>query len=93
MNQLKLANYCRLALLLFVLGLTTPVLAADDTPINVNTADVEQLAELPGIGEAKAAAIVKDREANGPYESADDLKRVKGIGETIAERLSDRISF
>lgn len=93
MNQQQLTHYCRFALLLLVLGMTTPALAVDNTKININTANVELLSELPGIGEAKAAAIIKDREDNGPYASAEDLTRVKGIGEVIAGRLDDRISF
>lgn len=93
MIQQHFARYSRLALLLFVLGLATPTLAADQQKTNINTANTEQLAELPGIGEAKAAAIIKERESNGPFESAEDLTRVKGIGDTIADRVEDRISF
>lgn len=93
MIQQHLARYSRLALLLLILGLTTPALAADQQKTNINTANTEQLAELPGIGDAKAAAIIKERESNGPFESAEDLTRVKGIGETIASRIEGQISF
>jgi competence protein ComEA len=61
-------------------------------PVNINTADAETLdAELVGVGPALAAAIVEDREDNGPYESADDLKRVRGIGESVVETTSENI--
>ncbi|MBB3139761.1 ComEA family DNA-binding protein [Halomonas organivorans] len=80
--------------LMMMLGLATPTLAQENaTPINVNTADAALLAELPGIGETKAAAIVKDREANGPFESANDLARVSGIGEATVEGLADQVTF
>lgn len=79
--------------LALMLGLAAPALAQDVTPINVNTADATLLAELPGIGETKAAAIVEDREANGPYASADDLSRVSGIGEMTVEGLADQVTF
>ena len=60
--------------------------AAFAGPVNVNAADAATLArELMGIGPALAEAIIKDREENGPFMSADDLIRVRGIGERIVE--------
>lgn len=54
--------------------------------INVNTATAAELDLLPGIGPARAADIIADRAANGPYTSLDDLDRVPGIGaKTIAK--------
>lgn len=79
--------------LALLLGLAAPALAQEMTPINVNTADAALLAELPGIGEVKAAAIVEDRQANGPYASADDLVRVSGIGEGTVANLADQVTF
>ncbi len=79
--------------LALMLGLAAPALAQEVTPINVNTADATLLAELPGIGETKAAAIVEDREANGPYASVEDLARVSGIGEVTVEGLADQVTF
>ncbi len=58
-----------------------------DSRVRVNTATAEQLATLPGIGMAKATAIVEDRAANGRYRSVEDLARVRGIGEATVERL------
>jgi len=57
--------------------------------VNVNTATVDELATLPGIGPAKAEAIVKDRKANGRYKKLDDLTRVKGIGEKLVQKLKN----
>lgn len=53
--------------------------------IDLNTADVEALCLLPGIGPEKAKAIIAEREANGRFSSVEDAVRVPGIGEkTIA---------
>ena len=68
-------------------------MAQEVEPINVNTAGTELLTELPGIGPSKAAAIVEDREANGPYESAEDLTRVSGIGDGTVANLEDQVTF
>ena len=51
--------------------------------VNINTATVEQLETLPGIGPAKAKAIVDYRKQNGNFKKTEDLKNVKGIGEGI----------
>jgi competence protein ComEA len=68
---------------LALLAAPTLVLAG---PVNVNTADAETIAtELKGIGLTKAKAIVEYREKHGPFQSADDLSLVKGIGERTVE--------
>ena len=59
--------------------------------INVNTASVEQLTALPGIGASKAAAIVSYRESQGPFKSIDELVNVKGIGSKILAKLAGNI--
>jgi len=59
-------------------------------PININTAAEAQLEDLPGIGPTLAAAIVAERERNGPFRSPDDLTRVHGIG---AGRLAQLRAF
>ena len=56
-------------------------------PVNINTASAEEIAQaLNGVGESKAAAIVAQREAHGPFKSADELTMVKGIGPMIVEK-------
>lgn len=63
-------------------------------PVNVNTADARALAEaLDGVGLAKAEAIIKEREANGPFKDADDLSRVKGLGAKTVERNLANLQF
>ena len=59
--------------------------------ININTADVAELDELPGVGESTARAIVEDREANGPFATPEDLMRVSGIGEKKFAKLEAMI--
>lgn len=60
--------------------------------VNINTASVEELMRLPGIGESKAAAIIRYREGHGRFQRPEDLVAVGGIGEKTLERLIDLIS-
>lgn len=63
-----------------------PPSAPASLTIDLNTAEAAELEMLPGIGPALASRIVEDRRANGPFRSANDLDRVKGIGpRTIAK--------
>jgi competence protein ComEA len=55
--------------------------------LDLNRASLAELEMLPGIGPAKAAAIVEDRERNGPFQSVGDLDRVKGFGAKTVEKL------
>lgn len=56
-------------------------------PVDINSADAEQLSEaLLGVGPQKAAAIVAYREQHGPFRSLDDLTKVKGIGSSLLEK-------
>ncbi|MGN6090806.1 MAG: ComEA family DNA-binding protein [Luteibacter jiangsuensis] len=73
-------------------GLLLSPLALASTPVNINTADAATLAQsLDGVGMAKAQAIVAWREANGAFESADQLTEVKGIGAALVDRNRDAI--
>ncbi len=56
--------------------------------IDINSASASALEGLPGIGPAKAAAIVADREANGPFSSCNALTRVHGIGAATVAKLA-----
>ena len=59
--------------------------------LNLNSASVSELDGLPGIGPARAAAILQEREARGPYSSVEELSRVPGLGPSAIARLRDRV--
>lgn len=68
---------------------------ADDAAarlININTADEAALQTLPGIGAAKAASIVRYREANGGFSSIEEIKKVSGIGDITYENIKGCIT-
>ncbi|UXR68629.1 helix-hairpin-helix domain-containing protein [Staphylococcus sp. IVB6246] len=56
--------------------------------INLNTAQLNDLTNVPGIGPAKAQAILAYREEKGQFQSVEELKEVKGIGDKTYENLS-----
>lgn len=61
--------------------------SASGGKVNVNRATEAELQTLTGIGPSKAAAIIRDRDENGPYETVDELTRVSGIGEKTLENI------
>lgn len=87
----KLGRAAALAVLVALgLALAGGARAADPAPqgvVNVNTASLEELQLLPGIGEARARAILDARERKGGFQSVDELVEVKGIGQAALERL------
>lgn len=78
-------------ILFAVLALFTVAFAA--AAVNINTASASELEALPGIGPAKAKAIVEYRQQNGGFKSAEDLKKVKGIGEGIFSKLKAEVTL
>lgn len=66
--------------------------AAEAGLVNINTAGVELLCTLPGIGEAKAKAIVAYREQNGSFRLAEDIMQVPGIKESAYSRMKALIT-
>jgi competence ComEA-like helix-hairpin-helix protein len=69
---------------------STAVSAAPAVKVSLNTATETELAQLPGIGPARARAIVADRRANGRYRTLEELGRVPGIGPATLAALRDR---
>ena len=65
---------------------------AEELQVNINTADALELQQLPGIGEVRAADIIADREANGPFTYPEEITRVPGIGEGTLEGIIDYIT-
>lgn len=70
-------------------GITAPGCLA--TPLKLNTATLAELDALPGIGPAKAAAVLQYRELHGPFASVDDLSRVPGFGPGAVARLRGQL--
>lgn len=63
----------------------------DLSPLDLNSAAVEELAKLPGIGEELARRIVAYRTENGPFETVEEIMKVSGIGEGRFAALEGRI--
>lgn len=60
--------------------------------VNINTASLQELCTLDGIGKSKAAAIIEYREKNGNFRSPEEIVQVSGISETIFSKNVDRIT-
>lgn len=60
-------------------------------PVNINSASLDELDSLPGVGPATAQAIIEDRSLNGPFASIEDIMRVSGIGEKKFDNLKSSI--
>ena len=61
--------------------------------ININTADISKLKEIPGVGDVKAKSIIDYREKNGGFKSIEDIKNIDGIGEKTFEKIKDSITI
>lgn len=61
-------------------------------PVNINTADAETLAALPGIGQVLAKRIVAYRQHNGSFRAIEEITNVEGIGEKKAEAILELIT-
>jgi competence protein ComEA len=69
----------------------TPMTAAADAKVNINTADVKELMKLQGVGRGLAEKIVQYRDAHGPFKKATDLRKVEGVGDGLWEKNRERI--
>jgi len=67
--------------------------SALDGVVNINTASNEELQLLPGVGKVRADAIVTRRQEKGGFKSVDDLREVKGIGNSMLERMRPHVSL
>ncbi len=69
---------------------TTTTAPTAPTRININTADLQQLQELPGIGKELAARIIEYRTVKGPFSALSELTMVEGIG---VEKLAGLMDY
>lgn len=71
-----------------------PAMGSAEQPsdgISINSAAPAELMEIPGIGEKKARAIIDYRTEHGPFQSVEDLTKVKGIGDKMLEKMKPHI--
>lgn len=73
-------------------GASSLGLSSGPGKVSINTASVEELQSLPGIGDVKARAILAYRERNGRFQTQEELLRVSGIGPSTLEGIRDLIS-
>ncbi|MGA8224796.1 MAG: helix-hairpin-helix domain-containing protein [Candidatus Acidiferrales bacterium] len=75
--------------LAFVLGIDSGLAQKKSPakPIDLNTATLEQLEQLPGIGPTTAKEIIEFREKGGPYKRVEDLRAIHGISKSKLEKL------
>ena len=84
-----------LAVLVLMLA-ATPAVAGDTSLtgiVNINTATVDQLVLLPGIGESRANALIEIRKNRGGFKSIDELLEIKGIGEAGLAKLRPHVAL
>ena len=60
--------------------------------ININTATIDELKTLTGIGDAKAKAIIEYRNKNGLFSNIEDIKKVNGISESVYAKIKENIT-
>lgn len=70
---------------LALLGQAQPTQQPVAEPINVNTATVQELTILPGVGQTRAQAILEYRAEHGPFASLDDMTQINGISARMVE--------
>lgn len=75
------------SIILFLSGIGLALAA-----VNINTASIDELNAVKGIGPSKAKAIVEYRDKNGPFKSLDGLKEVKGFGDKSVDKLRGELS-
>lgn len=86
----KIGMLVLLVVFIFVAGVIS-LYAGEVAKININTASVQELTQLKGIGPSHAARIVEYREKNGPFKLPEDVVQVPGIGQKTFENNKDLI--
>ena len=103
----NLIKCCAVFVILLLMGTVNPVMAQEKTDgavkpnetlasmqqVNINEADADTLTTLKGIGKDRALKIIEYREQNGPFQTPEDIMKVKGIGQKIFEQNKDFITI
>ncbi len=87
-----LLAFCLLVLWMSPTIQARPGAVKNDGAVNINTASMEELVQLPRVGTKVAERIVSYRETHGGFKSVEDIKTVQGIGEKIFEMIRPLIS-
>ena len=87
-----------IAALLMLAGVAGPAVGAGSAGapsgvVNINTASADELQLLPGVGKVRANAIVVMRKERGGFKSVDDLKDVKGIGDSMLDHIRPHVTL
>lgn len=61
--------------------------------ININTAPLEELKKITGVGDVKAQSIIDYRDKNGGFKSVEELKNIDGIGSKVFEKIKDQVGI
>ena len=65
----------------------------NDKKININTASLDELQKINGVGESKARSIIEHRSENGPFKNIEEILNVKGIGNALFEKIKNNITI
>ncbi|MDY0290998.1 MAG: helix-hairpin-helix domain-containing protein [Desulfuromonadaceae bacterium] len=79
--------------LLFAIALCAPTTLLAALNININSATVEQLQQINGIGPKTAEKIVEYRNTHGKFSSLDELRNIRGIGDKSLEKMANSITI
>ena len=107
MHRRKRNGICVVFVILVLMLIVNPAISQDKndeavkandalasmTQVNINEADADTLATLKGVGKGRALKIIEYREQNGPFETPEDIMKVKGIGQKIFEQNKDLIAI
>jgi comEA protein len=89
MNVRRFLSLCAAIALVSLLGIGSGISQKKPPPkpIDLNTATLEQLEQLPGIGPSTAKEIIQFREKSGPFKRIEDLRAIHGISKSKLEKL------
>ena len=93
----RVSAFALAGILALAMGIASTAASAEEPPrlsgtVNVNTATLDELTLLPGIGESRAKAVIETRKRRGGFKSVDELLEVKGIGDASLERLRPHVT-